>query len=83
MDIIYNSLSECLITAGATPTKGRKHSSMHSFIPQRIFKNIYLFILAVSGLSWASLVAQLVKNLPAIREVPVQFLGSEEPLEKG
>ena len=33
--------------------------------------------------SWASLVAQLVKNLPAIQETPVPFLGWEVPLEKG
>ena len=33
--------------------------------------------------SWASLVAQLVKNLPAIRETWVQSLGWENPLEKG
>ena len=33
--------------------------------------------------SWASLVAQLVKNLPAIRETWVQSLGWEDPLEKG
>ena len=45
--------------------------------------------------SWASLVAQLVKNLPAMRETgvqtcalpilqetPVRFLGQEDPLEK-
>ena len=32
---------------------------------------------------WTSLVAQLVKNLPAIREAWVQFLGWEDPLEKG
>ena len=31
----------------------------------------------------ASLVAQLVKNPPAIQETPVQFLGQEDPLEKG
>ena len=30
-----------------------------------------------------SLVAQLIKNLPAMRETWVQFLGWEEPLEKG
>ena len=30
----------------------------------------------------ASLVAQLVKNLPAIKETPVQFLGCEDPPEK-
>ena len=33
--------------------------------------------------SWASLVAQLVKNLPAIQETWVRSLGWEDPLEKG
>ena len=33
--------------------------------------------------SWASLVAQLVKNTPAKQETLVQFLGLEDPLEKG
>ena len=32
--------------------------------------------------SWASLVAQLLKNLPAMRETWVQSLGWEDPLEK-
>ena len=32
---------------------------------------------------WASLVAQLVKNMPTRQETPVQFLGWEDPLEKG
>ena len=32
--------------------------------------------------SWASLVAQLVKNLPAKQETWVQSLGWEDPLEK-
>ena len=31
----------------------------------------------------ASLIAQLVKNLPAMQETPVQFLGWEDPVEKG
>ena len=33
--------------------------------------------------SWASLVAQLVKNLLAVQETQVQFQGWEDPLEKG
>ena len=33
--------------------------------------------------NWASLVAQLVKNLPEMQETPVQFLGRDDPLEKG
>ena len=32
---------------------------------------------------WASLVAQLAKNLPAMQETQVQSLGQEGPLEKG
>ena len=33
-------------------------------------------------LLWASLVAQMVKRLPAMRETWAQFLGWEDPLEK-
>ena len=33
--------------------------------------------------SWISLVAQLVKNLPAMRETWVLSLGWKDPLEKG
>ena len=33
--------------------------------------------------SWASLVAQLVKNLPAMRETLVRSLDWEDSLEKG
>ena len=33
--------------------------------------------------SWASLVAQLVKNPPEKQETPVRFLGWEDPPEKG
>ena len=33
--------------------------------------------------SWASLMAQLVKNPPATWDTQVQFLGWEDPLEKG
>ena len=34
-------------------------------------------------LTWATLIAQLVKNPPAMQETPVRFLGWEDPLEKG
>ena len=33
--------------------------------------------------SWASLVAQTVKNLPAMQETRVPSLGGEDPLVKG
>ena len=34
-------------------------------------------------MAWASLVAQTVKNLPAMQETQVQSLNWEDPLEKG
>jgi len=34
-------------------------------------------------MSMASLIAQLVKNPPAVQETPVQFLDQEDLLEKG
>ena len=36
----------------------------------------------VTGI-WASLIAQLVKNSPAMQETLVLFLGQEDPLKKG
>ena len=35
------------------------------------------------SLTGASLIAQLVKSLPAMQETWVQSLGREDPLEKG
>ena len=32
--------------------------------------------------AWASLIAQMVKNLPAMQEIWFQSLGWEDPLEK-
>ena len=34
-------------------------------------------------LSWASLVAEMVKNLPVMKETWVRSLGWEDPLEEG
>ena len=41
-----------------------------------------LFSFEKGGLPWASLVAQMVKCLPAVRETWVRSLGQEDPLEK-
>ena len=40
------------------------------------------FKLCTKDYSRASLVAQTVKHLPAMRETRVRFLGREDPLEK-
>ena len=42
-----------------------------------------ILILVLQLIKWASLIAQLVKNLPAMQETQVQFLGQEDLLEKG
>ena len=47
------------------------------------FLNVTGNLLDESKICRATLVAQLVKNPPAVQETPVQFLGWEDPLEKG
>ena len=54
---------------------------MHILItckPLQINLNLKLLIILLA----ASLVAQLVKNLPAMQETQVQSLGGEDPLRK-
>ena len=44
------------------------------------------FMVGIRGfytLCWASLVAQMVENLPSEQESGVRSLGGEDPLEKG
>ena len=38
---------------------------------------------SVLSQAWASLLAQMVKSLPAMQETWIQSLGHEDPLEKG
>ena len=46
--------------------------------------NVYKYIFVVlQGVNDSSLVAQMVKNLPAMQETGVRFLGQEDPLEEG
>ena len=47
------------------------------------FISFTFLIVLTLGLHWACLVAQLVKNPPAMQETLVRFLGREDPLEKG
>ena len=42
--------------------------------PNRIFNSLNIL--------WASLVAQMLKTLPAMQEIQVQSLDPEDPLEK-
>ena len=44
---------------------------------------LFQALLQALSVHWASLVAQLVKNPPAMQETWVRSLGREDPLEKG
>ena len=46
-------------------------------------QDLYVIIHRTLFASWASLVAQLVKNPPAMQETQVPSLGREDPLEEG
>ena len=43
----------------------------------------YWCVSLIMLLNFFTLIALLVKNLPAMQETPLQFLGQEDPLEKG
>ena len=49
----------------------------------RKISNINFFHLPRATMKGASLIAQLVKNSPAMQETLVQFLSWDDPLEKG
>ena len=51
--------------------------------PEKWTNRIYVSLYLCIHHPWASLVAQMVKNLPEIQETWVQSLGWEDPLEVG
>ena len=56
----------------------RKIAGHNLLTKQRLWQNIVYY----NKSRRASLVAQLVKNLPAVQETRVRFQGLEDPLEK-
>ena len=65
----------CSVTSNSLQPHGLQHARL--FCPP-LFPEICSDLCAL-----ASLIAQLVKNPPAVQETPVRFLGQENPLEKG
>ena len=43
---------------------------------------VKIYLISLNHILWASLIAQLIKDPPAMQETLVQFLGQEDPLEK-
>ena len=64
------------------PSFPNLHSWEKSTLTLQIRK-LHLQNLYVSTYEWASLVAQMLKNLPAMQETWLQSLGRNDPLEKG
>ena len=58
-----------------------RQKSLESYSPQDC-KELDITELLTNCDNWASLVAQTVKNLPAMLETWVRFLGRKNPLEK-
>ena len=57
--------------------------SWRSFLYSSSVYSCHLFLISSASVRWFYLVAQTVKNLPAIQETWVWSLGQKDPLQKG
>ena len=64
---------------GRSPVRILSFTSLSVFKVKEDSKNFFFY---VTHVYWASLVAQSVKNLPAMQETQVRFLDQEDPLKK-
>ena len=75
-----------MVTPFSIPTNRAQKFHFSASLPTSVIFLISPFVLVSISLilsdAGASLVAERVKCLPAMRETWVQFLGQEEPLEK-
>ena len=55
--------------------------NLYCFVVDKM--NVVFYIRLVPFKARASLVAHLVNDPPAMQEIPIRFLGREDPLEKG
>ena len=73
----------CLVITSYCLSFAQLASLTYTFEGQfSILRLVFNCIFVVVNILWASLVAQLVKNLPAMRETWVRSLCWEDPLEK-
>ena len=77
-------LSHPYMTTGKTTALARRtFVGKVSFLIKSLLFNMLSRLVIAFLPRRASLIAQLVKNPPVIQETQVQFLGQEDPLEKG
>ena len=70
-----------ILQASQKPTLDA-HSCCSVLMAQGLHGNHFFLSLVITSRN-PSLVSQMVKNLPAMRETWVRSLGAEDPLEKG
>jgi len=83
-DLLYSTWNsaQCYATAWMGGEFGGEWIHVYVWLsPFAVQLEIHIFNLLYSNM--ASMIAQLVKNPPAMQETPVQFLGREGLLEKG
>ena len=68
---------------GVTKSQIQLSTDWTGYVCVCIYIYIYIYTLDIYTYIWASLLAQLINNPPAMQETPVRFLGQEDPLEKG
>ena len=79
----------CIPGLGRSPGEGKGYPLQYSDLENSIDYTVHGFPKSQTPLSdfhfhfRDSLIAQLVKNPPAMQETPVRFLSQEDPLEKG
>ena len=82
--LLSSPLPICSISGGRTSQHplGHQGSFLSFLLPQFFLIPRFPTLLLVVVKLGASLVAQMVKNLPAVQETEVQFLGREDPLDR-
>ena len=78
---VSSSLSPNFMSTSPFSTSGSCNSCM-CFSFSLIFNLYFIMFIYTEREEWASLVAQLVNNLPAMQETRIRSLGPEYPLEK-
>ena len=62
---------------------GNHEIKRHSLLGRKAMTNLDNVLKSRDIILLASLIAQLVKNPPAVQETSVRFLGCDDPMEEG